>query len=125
MAAQLTLLERERIAQFLCQGLSKAEIGRRLGRHRSTIGRELARNGEDTNYWASTAQEKSNSRRRARCGKLDDKDVNKYVRAGLARCWLPEQIAGRSRLSFRQQPQRWLSHSTIYRWIASDPDREH
>jgi transposase, IS30 family len=125
MAGQLTLLERERIAQFVNQGLRKAEIGRRLGRHPSTIGRELARNGEGTNYWASRAQEKSKARRRYRARKLDDHDVNAYVRHGLAQCWSPEQIAGRSRLCFRQQPRRWLSHSTIYRWIARDPDREH
>lgn len=46
MAGQLIMGEREQIAQLLSQGLSQSEIGRRLGRHRSTIGRELARNGE-------------------------------------------------------------------------------
>jgi len=124
MACQLTLLEREQIAQFRIQGLSKAEIGRRLGRHRSTIGRELARNSEGANYWASSAQEKSKARRRCRPRKLDDEKLNEYLRRGLARCWSPEQIAGRSRLQFRR-PRRWLSHSTIYRWIAVDPDRGH
>lgn len=32
MAGQLIMDEREQIAQFLSQGLSRAEIGRRLGR---------------------------------------------------------------------------------------------
>jgi len=124
MASQLTLLEREQIAQFRGQGLSRAAIGRRLGRHRSTIARELARNSDGFNYWASSAQEKSAARRKSRPRKLDEVETNQYVRRGLAQCWSPEQIAGRSRLCFGQ-PRRWLSHSTIYRWIARDRDREH
>jgi transposase, IS30 family len=65
MPRQVTLSEREQIAQFWNQGLSRAEIARRLGRHPTTIGRELTRNSEGSTYWASSAQQKAAARRNA------------------------------------------------------------
>lgn len=125
MAGQLTVLEREQIAQFRAQRLSKAEIGRRLGRHRSTIGRELSRNSDGATYWASAAQQKAQARRRHRPRKLDDEKLNEFMRRGLAQRWSPDQIAGNARIHFRRQPGRWVSHTTIYRWIVTDPNRRH
>ena len=89
MACQISLSEREQVAQFRSQQLSKAEIARRLGRHRSTVGRELARNGDGTTYWASSAQEKAQSRRQRRPRKMDDAQLNDEVRQGLVQCWSP------------------------------------
>lgn len=132
MACQLTLVDRERLAQFHLQGLSNAEIARRLGRHRSTIGRELARNrGADDRqrapdgYWPSVAQRKAGARRQHRPRKMDDAKLNADVRSGLARHWSPEQIAGRLRRDHPRQPRRCVSHTTIYRWIAASDDRAH
>lgn len=125
MARQITLLEREQIAQFWNQGLSRAEIGRRLDRHPSTIGREMARNCQGGIYWASFAHDKAAARRQRRPHKLDDPRLREYVCAGLADRWSPEQIAGRTRRVFPRERRRQVSHTTIYRWIASSPERRH
>ena len=126
MAPQLTLLEREQIAQFKHQGLARAEIGRRLGRHRSTIGRELARNsGAGGVYWASIAQEKAQARRQRRPRRLDDPELSAFVRKRLNQRWSPEQIAGRWQQKFPHPSRRQISPMTIYRWIADSPHRYH
>jgi len=125
MPGQLTLWEREQIAQFRNRGWSRAKIAKRLKRHPTTIGRELARNSDGNRYWASVAEEKAAARRQRRPRKLDDPRLNEYVRAGLAKRWSPEQIAGRSPRAFPRQSQRQVSHMTIYRWIENSPDYRH
>jgi len=55
-AQTLELFEREEIRVGLDRGESYAEIGRRTERHRSTIGREVARNGGRDHYRAVAAQ---------------------------------------------------------------------
>lgn len=53
----LTPEERYRLAALRKQGLNKSQIALSLGRHRSTVCRELRRNGTraDGRYRASTA----------------------------------------------------------------------
>jgi IS30 family transposase len=96
-----------------------------VGRHPGTISRELARNSEGGVYWASQAQQKAESRRARRRRKLDDPDLDCYVRERLVQLWSPEQIAGMSRRTFGRQPRSQLSHMTVYRWIAGHPDRSY
>ena len=51
-----SLVERSQIELMHKQGLSQAEMARALGRHPSSIGRELRRNGKANGYFAMTAQ---------------------------------------------------------------------
>ena len=127
MAQQLTMREREVISQMRYAGESRAAIARRLGRHKSTIGRELTRNTDREGYSAVAAQQKANERRRHRPieRKMDRPEVNEAVRRGLARCWSPDQIAGRLRREHRRDRSRWVSHQTVYEWIERDEHREH
>ena len=53
---QLSADDREVISRGLVEGLSQAEIARRLGCHRSTVSRELARNGGSEKYRAVVAE---------------------------------------------------------------------
>ncbi|GAA0559244.1 helix-turn-helix domain-containing protein [Saccharopolyspora erythraea] len=64
----LSLAGREEIAILHAWGHGRAEIARRLKRHRSTIGRELDRNttGRD-GYRASTAQVAAEQRAKRYC----------------------------------------------------------
>ncbi|WP_285777342.1 helix-turn-helix domain-containing protein [Microtetraspora sp. NBRC 13810] len=66
MGGHLTYDDRRKIAEGLAEGLSYAEIARRLGRPRSTVGREIARNGGPYGYRAARAQQATGWRARRR-----------------------------------------------------------
>jgi IS30 family transposase len=124
MAGHLTLEERDRIVQLRHQGADQQEIAQALGRSPATISRELRRNRTGGEYGAAQAQRVAERRRRERplVRKMDDPEINRFVRAGLAHEWAPEQIAGR--MQQQQVPCR-VSSQTIYTWISQDEDREH
>ena len=97
MSSQLTVQERDRIAQLRHEGADQQEIATALGRAPSTISREVRRNSTGEQYYAGQAQRECERRRRERplVRKLDDPELNEAVRAGLAQAWSPEQITGR------------------------------
>lgn len=126
--AQLSMEERETISQMFAAGFLRKEIAARLGRARSTIGRELKRNGEsDGRYWAVAAQRKTAERRRKRplIRKLQRSEVQAVVRSRLVRGWSPDLIAGRLKVTRPGDPRFHLSPQTIYDSIRQDPAREH
>src|SRR5262249_30985577 len=63
---RLTQEDRRRIATWLAEGLSHAEIGRRLSRPTSTITREVNRNRGPAGYQADQAQRSTRQRARRR-----------------------------------------------------------
>ena len=100
---QLDLDERRTIFRLLNAKVPVADIAQELGRHRSTIHREISRNHfheqrEYAGYFPLTAQECARQRRQ-RLSKLRRHEVLRhYIIDKLERCWSPEQIAGRLRL---------------------------
>lgn len=123
MHQQLTPTDRAILAQLLNMNLPKSEIATRLGKHRSTIYRELARNSGPRGYTHEEAQQRTDTRRwvNHRVIKMNDPQVRRYVCQRLEKYWSPDQIAGRSRHDFRSQKRRQISHQTIYQWIHKQP----
>ena len=94
---QITSEERYMISALRKQGRCPAEIARQLGRHRSTIGRELKRNLSpyDERYRPSVADQKARARRsRSRRNRQFSAAQLHRVTALLRKQWSPEQIAG-------------------------------
>jgi IS30 family transposase len=123
----LTKEDRDRIAQLFHRGANRREIAKALGFAPSTISRELARNSTGGEYLAAQAHERSQRRRRERPlqRKIDRPQLNEFVRHGLTHYWSPQQIAGRLKYEFPDDPQRHVSAQTIYDWIAHHPQQPH
>jgi IS30 family transposase len=120
MPGQLTMEEREVLSQMHYARESNAAIARQLGRHRSTIGRELKRNSSGEWYFATTAHGLAQTRRHCRwrgCRKMDQQQNVRFVQRGLKRYWSPDQIAGRSRREFGRDGSRSIGRQSIYNWI--------
>jgi IS30 family transposase len=116
---QITSGERYSIAALRTQGFNQAEIARALGRHRSTISRELRRNSSrfDGAYRPSKAIERTSGRRsRSRRNHRFSKADFKQVEALLRQDWSPEQISGYLGLYGPLS----ISHETIYRYVWQD-----
>lgn len=116
---QITFEERYTLSLLRQRGLSAAAIARVLGRHRSSIGRELHRNAThaDGCYRPQLADWYTNGRRRRsrrnrRFGPAEWTRIQALVRED----WSPEQIAGR----LRRLGELVISHETIYRYIWAD-----
>jgi IS30 family transposase len=107
---------------------SKAEIGRRIGRHRSTVGRELRRFRRHPSwpyyrqYMPDSAQVMACERRAKPRGArwTRHRPLLAYVLRKLRQEWSPQQIAGRLPVDFPHDPQMRVSHQTIYTHIAAD-----
>jgi len=120
MPSHLTKEERDQLAQFHHQGYSQLEIAKALDRSPSTICRELKRNRTGGVYLAAQAHDSAQRRRRIRPlqRKMDHPELNDAVRTGLVRYWSPDQIAGRLKCDFPDDPQKHVGPQTIYTWIA-------
>jgi IS30 family transposase len=113
----LSFTEREEIALSRAGGESMTSIGARLGRSPSTISRELSRNADGNGrYRATSAHALAWDRAcRPKQAKLVDNLVLRaLVEQDLAKRYSPEQIAGRLRVRFPDQPEMWVSTETIY-----------
>ena len=117
----LSFGEREEIALGRAAGESIHSISRRLGRSPSTISRELARNSDGKGdgrgaYRATTAHPLAYERAsRPKAARLVTNVVLRArVELDLEKKYSPEQIAGRLRDDYPDDPEMWVSTETIY-----------
>jgi IS30 family transposase len=117
---QLELEERCRLRGLMEMGLGISEIGRRMGRRRATIHREIGRNRCADGYRPDSAE------RRAWARKLRGSTIDRstrlraHVEDRLAMGWSPEQIAGRME---REGSEHAISAESIYRHVYSPGGR--
>jgi transposase, IS30 family len=115
----LSVAEREEIAVGVAAGESRRVIAARLGRHPSTVGREVCRNAGTRGYRALAAQARAEQRaRRPKTARLaGNARLREWVQERLAEHWSPEQISVMLRSEFPGDREMRVSHETIYQSI--------
>jgi len=113
---QLAQEERYQIYALAKAGHNQAEIAKVLGRHKSTISRELRRNQGLRGYRPKQAQEQADNRRRAmshsRITSVHWARVEELVRQD----WSPEQVSG----WLAREEGIAVSHEWIYLYVYID-----
>ena len=112
----LSFAEREEIMVARAAGRGVREIAREIGRDPATVSRELRRGTGTRGYKASVAQARVERGRRGprRAKRATNLRLRREVQARLERKDSPEQIAGRLRIDFPEDPEMWVSAETIY-----------
>ncbi len=113
---QLTQEERYQIYALYKAGHSRTEIAEQLGRHKSTIGRELQRNRGLRGYRPAQAQTLADNRKKDKAQPRIPDDVWKWVEILIAEDWSPEQISG----WLLSEKLGSISPEWIYQYIYAD-----
>ena len=119
----LTREERYQIHALQLQGVSIAAIAKQLGRHRSTIERELRRNASEQRYEPGQAHAQAKARLSGPSNARTIADeiwllAEHYLRLGLS----PEQVSGRLRLEKRPSISKESLYLRVYKDKAAGGD---
>ena len=114
---RLSMDERVQIQVGIGQGLSLRAIATALGRHVSTVSREVRYGGDRRRYRAYASHCAAFSRaRRPKATKLSCSPIlRQRVEEDLVLLWSPQQIARRLKADFGDDPLMTVSHETIYK----------
>lgn len=123
---RLSHRERVVIETLLHEKKSKAYIAKKLNRARSTISREINKWIDDPseNYSADLAHwnAKDDYLNKRNLDKISTyKSLKFFVYKGLLLGWTPEQISGRLKEVYPNNPIMSISHEAIYRHIYTRP----
>ena len=125
---QIDVDERRTLFRLIEARTPVGEIAARLGRHPSTIHRELGRNrfrdGDRgfCGYFPLNAQDLARRRRQRRRKLAVDESLRAHVTERLEAGWSPQQIAGR--LKQEADGGTAICHETIYRHVYGPEGRE-
>jgi IS30 family transposase len=110
--------DRENLYIWKQEGVAVKEMAKRLGKHKSSIYKELSRNSDrKVGYLPDRANDKALRRRANRVKKLDgNPKLKAYVIAKLNGGWSPEMISGRAK--YEDLPVV-ASSETIYQFVYS------
>ncbi len=124
---QITLADRRRLHHLVAAKVPVNEMARQLGRHRSTIYREIKRNTfhdrelpDYDGYYSTVAHDISRDRRRRLIKLRRHPALRAEIINQLEARWSPEQIAGR--LQSDGFGRIRVCKETIYRFIYSKED---
>jgi IS30 family transposase len=122
----MSFVERCRLEQLLETGHTSGQAAGLLGRHRDTIGREMGRGQTVSGYRARVGQDTAEANlKRPKPRHLQGRPaLLAEVVARLEQRHSPEQIAGRLREDFPDNPEMWVSHETIYQALYVQPRGE-
>jgi IS30 family transposase len=118
---QMGLEEREEISRFLALGYSFRHIGELIGRHHTTVMREVYKvDSRIKRYRAARGYHRTLRRRKYRgrpyrlscSGPLRD-----FVLAKLELCWSPQQIVQMLKIEYPDNINMRISHEAIYSYL--------
>jgi len=103
--------DRLKLYRLLIKGLSLHEIAHKVGFHKSTIYRELARNSTKLGYRPDLASQQYSVRRQEKTNKIEKNEkIRKYIIEKLQEGWSPCQISGRLK---KEHGRSVISHEAI------------
>lgn len=115
----LNLCDRKVIKKMMGEDKSIRGIARYMGRHPSTIIREIKRNKSKYWYHPIHAHETYiNPRKNSKIRTIDiSNDLREHIEEALKEGNAPDVISGRLRITHKSRSDMQVSHETIYSWI--------
>lgn len=119
-AKKIKKAERDEIFILLNKRYSIRNIGKALGRSPNTVSYEIRKNATNGIYNPGKADKKARRslrNRRFQWRKINqDKELKKYIVAGLKDHWNPDEISGRMK---RENKPFYTSKTAIYEWLRT------
>lgn len=119
-ANKIKKAERDEIFILLQKGYSIRSIGKALGRSPNSVSCEIKKNSTNGIYHPGKADKKARlslRNRRFQWRKINqDKELKKYIVAGLKDHWNPDEIAGRMK---KEKKPFYASKTAIYEWLRT------